>query len=167
MKKYIKYLFPVAVIALLSATSCKTTEANYRKAYEAAVEKQNEGYTSGEIAAMAREEAIPRTVYKGDSIPLKGEYVNTVKSDPPVSAAKRYNVVVATFKQKFNAQSVAKRLTEAGYTDVRLLIDRHQQYYVNAFSSDSLDEAVAFLRRITANPPMPLRSPCPYILRKP
>ena len=100
-----KQLIPV-LIALLPGVffnSCKTSEENYKKAYQAAVEKQNEGYTDEEILSMAREEAIPRTVFNGDSIPMKGVYVNTVKLDPPVAAALRYNVIVATFKQKFNA----------------------------------------------------------------
>lgn len=155
----------LAFAALLS--SCKTSEENYRKAYEAAVEKQNEAYTGEEISLMAREEAIPKTLFRGDSIPMKGVYVNTVKLDPPVAAALRYNVVVATFKQQFNAKSVLDRLRQAGYPDGRLLIDRDQTYYVAPLSTDSLSEAVTALRRLQSSSPVPLRSPFPYILRKP
>lgn len=161
-------LYPLAATALcLAPTSCKTTEANYKKAYEAAVEKQNEGYTDEEITAMAREEAIPKTVYKGDSIPMRGVYVNTVKLDPPVATALRYNVVVASFKQRFNAMSVLSRLQAAGYDNCRLLIDKDQLYYVAASTTDSLDDAVATLRQLKDSSPVALKPPFPYILRRP
>ena len=81
---------------------------------------------------MNKEEAIPRTVFRGDSIPLRGMHVNTVKLDPPVDAALRYNVVVASFKQKFNAMSVMTRLRDAGYSNALLLVDRDLKYYVTA-----------------------------------
>lgn len=164
--KYIPVLL-LTVIALFGTTSCKTSEENYKKAYEAAVEKQNEGYTREEIASMAHEEAIPKSVYKGDSIPIKGIFVNTVKLDPPVEAAQRYNIVVASFKQKFNAMSVLDRLRQAGYAEPRLLVDKEQTFYVAAVSTPSLDEAVENLREIQKNPPLAFRPPCPYILRKP
>ena len=93
----------VLLIAAASALSgCKTTEANYRQAYERALEKRNEGLTQEEIAAIAREEAIPRTLFRGDSIPLKGMYVKCVEGGVDGKALK-YNVVVASFKQRFNA----------------------------------------------------------------
>lgn len=165
-----KLTIPMLILLAVSPTmlhSCKTSEENYKKAYEAAVEKQNEGYTEEEILNMAKEEAIPRTLFNGDSIPMKGVYVNTVKLDPPVEAARRYNVVVATFKQKFNAMSVLDRLRAAGYTDGRLLIDRDQRYYVAASTTDTLADAVATLRELQKSSPVAMKSPCPYILRKP
>jgi len=154
-------------LLLVTVSACKTTEENYRRAYQATVEKQNEGYTDEEILSMAREEAIPRTLFRGDSIPMRGVYVNTVKLDPPVAPALRYNVVVATFKQRFNAMSVLGRLRDGGYPDSRLLIDKDQTYYVAAFTSDSLAEAVDILRALEKSSPVAFRSPCPYILRKP
>ena len=157
----------LALLAIGAISSCKTSEENYKKAYEAAVEKQNEGYTDEEIVNMAREEAIPRTVFRGDSIPLKGVYVNTVKLDPPVNAALRYNVVVATFKQKFNAMSVLDRLRAGGYDDGRLLIDKDQTYYVAAHTTDTLSNAVETLHKIEKEQPVAMKSPCPYILRRP
>ena len=85
-------ILPVTAMLLVLASmlpSCKTSEDNYRKAYQAAVEKQNEAYTGEEVSLMAREEAIPRTLFRGDSIPMKGLHVNTVKLDPPVEVARR------------------------------------------------------------------------------
>ena len=138
-------ILPVTAMLLVLASmlpSCKTSEDNYRKAYQAAVEKQNEAYTGEEVSLMRQ-------------------------PDPPVEVARRYNVVVASFKQQFNAKSVLSRLREAGYPDGRLLIDRDQTYYVAPVSTDSLAEAVDALRRFQSSSPVPVRSPFPYILRKP
>ncbi len=164
-----KRLIQTILLAVAAVTlhCCKTSEENYKKAYQAAVEKQNEGYTEEEILNMAREEAIPRAVFNGDSIPMKGVYVNTVKLDPPVAAASRYNVIVATFKQKFNAMSVLDRLRDSGYDDGRLLIDRDQTYYVAASTTDTLAQAVETLRQLQKSSPVAMKSPCPYILRRP
>ncbi len=165
-KNTIKILSGVLLL-FTTATACKTTEENYRKAYEAALEKKNEGYTTDEINQMAHEEAVPKTIYNGDSIPLKGMYVSTVKLDPPVTSASRYNVVVATFKQKFNAMSVLNRLRDAGYDNGRLLIDRDQTFYVAATTTDTLKNAVETLKELEKSSPIVMKSPCPYILRKP
>ena len=93
--------------------------------------------------------------------------MNTVKLDPPVAAASRYNVIVATFKQKFNAMSVLDRLRDSGYDDGRLLIDRDQTYYVAASTTDTLARAVETLRQLQKSSPVAMKSPCPYILRRP
>lgn len=170
------HIIPAAalLLSLLAATSCKTSEANYRAAYEAAVESINEGYTTEELEAIAREEAMPKTLFRGDSIPLKGVYVNTVKlpgADSDSAArqlpARQYNVVVAQFKQRFNANSVLKRLQEGGFPDALLLIDRDQMYYIVAGTTDSLEDAVALLRRVESSSPVAMKSPCPFILRRP
>lgn len=168
MRRIVYILLALGLLASAPGlTSCKTTEENYKKAYEAAVEKRNEGYTQEEIDRMAREEAIPRTLFRGDSIPVKGMYVNTVKLNDSVTPALKYNVVVATFKQQFNAKSVLSRLAEAGYSNGRLLIDKEQNYYVAAFTTASLGEAVAELHKLQKSSPVAMRSPFPYILRKP
>lgn len=164
--KYIRtFIILFAILGLLAG--CKTTEENYRNAYQTAVAKQNEGYTAEEIALMRHEEAIPRTVYKGDSIPLRGVYVNTVKLDPPVPAASRYNVVVASFKQRFNATSAMDRLRDGGYPEAFLLIDKDQNFFVAASTTNSLDSAVTTLRQLEKASPVACRSPFPYILRRP
>lgn len=163
-----KILFKILIITLIAGAvaSCKTTEENYKKAYQAAVEKQNEAYTGDEVALMNAEEAIPRTLFHGDSIPLKGMYVNTFKLTDTTTVAQRYNVVVAKFKQKFNATSVYNRLIAGGYPNARILIDREQTYYVAAVTTPSLDTAVAAWKTLSKSSPVILRPPFPYILEK-
>ncbi len=144
-------------------TGCKTTEANYSAAYEIARQKRDAGLTAEAAEGIKREEAIAGTVYKGDSIPLKGMYVKRVEG----AEAKMYTVVVASFKQLFNSRSVMKRLQDGGWEEPVLLQDpKEQMYYVGAKSTASLDSAVSALREIEQNAPLQMKAPCPFILRK-
>ncbi len=157
---------PVAMLLAVSVfTGCKTTEENYSAAYEIAKQKKEAGLTSEEISGMRREESMPKTVYRGDSIPLKGMYVKKVEGADP----QMYTVVVASFKQLFNSQSVFKRLKSAGglTADPVLLQDpRDKKYYVGAVTTASLDSAVSALRALEQSSPVALKSPYPFILRK-
>ena len=164
MKKIL--LMPLALVVAAGVfTGCKTTEANYSAAYEIARQKRDAGLTSEELAGMRREEAMPKTLYKGDSIPLKGMYVKKIEGTDP----QMYTVVVASFKQLFNSQSVFKRLKEAGgltAEPVLLQDPRDKKYYVGAVTTSSLDSAVSARRSLEEASPVVLKSPCPFILRK-
>lgn len=160
------YLAATALLVAGILTSCKTTEENYRKAYEVTQAKRYEGLTENEVAALKREEATPQTVYKGDSIPMKWVYVKWVEGGAG-NRALRYNVVVASFRQKFNAGSAFSRMRDGGYPDAVMLADRDDRYYVAAVTTTSLDTAVAVLHALEAASPVALRDPYPYILQKP
>lgn len=159
-----KLLICIAVLGVI-ATGCRTTEKNYREAYEKALEKRDEGLTEEERLAIAREQATPKSVYCGDSIPLKAMWVNTV-AETSKTAALEYNIVTGTFKQQFNANSAMRRLREGGYPDAFLLIDADKNFIVAASTTSSLDTAVSRLRALEASSPVPLRPPYPFILRK-
>lgn len=165
MKKFI-YMLLSAALLTVALTGCKTTEENYRKAYEVAQAKKYDGLTEAEVSALKREEAMPKTVFKGDSIPLKGMYVKWVEGGKG-DMAFRYNVIVASFRQRFNAGSAFSRMREGGYPDAVLLADRDERYYVAAVTTESLDSAVSVLRALEENSPVALREPYPYILQRP
>lgn len=160
-------LYIALLLAITTFVGCKTTEANYKQAYERALAKQNEGYSDELLDNMRREEAIPRTVYRGDSIPLKAMYFNTLKENDSTPAAKRFNVVTGMFAQKFNALSAVNRLRESGYPDALVLLTGDKKYFISAHTTINLDSAVAHWREISAQPPYPLSSPFPYILQRP
>lgn len=161
-----KILFPIAALLILGSafTACKTTEANYAAAYQIAKDKKDAALTAEELDGIKREEAIPKTLYRGDSIPLKGMYVKCIEGAP----LQRYTVVAATFRQIFNSRSVLSRLKESGeWTSPILLQDpRDQRYYVGAFTTSSLDSAVTALRSLQYSSPVHLASPCPFILSR-
>ena len=105
MKCNAKIFLTAAAAVALMAGGCKTTEANYRSAYEKALEKRNE--------------------------------------------------------------SVFKRLQTAGFSRAALLIDKDEHYLVVATTDSTLETAVGELRRVESSSPVPMRSPFPYILRRP
>ena len=155
-----------ATLVLAMLAGCKTTEENYRSAYEKAYQKRTEGLSEEEIAGFAREEAMPKTLFRGDSIPMRGRYVKCEQGGSDGNIL-QYNVVVASFKQKFNASSVFQRFADDGYPHTALLIDKDGRYYVAATTDSTLEAAVASLKRVEANSPASLRQPYPYLLKKP
>lgn len=159
-----KLLICIAALGVIAA-GCRTTEKNYREAYEKALEKRDEGLTDDERLALERELSTPKSIYRGDSIPLKAMWVNTV-AETSESAALEYNVVTGSFKQRFNAGSAMGRLRDGGYPGAFLLIDAEKNFIVAAATTASLDSAVAILRGLESESPIPLRAPYPYILRK-
>lgn len=161
MKKLLLTLAALGVIA----TGCRTTEKNYREAYEKALEKRDEGLTAEERLALDLELATPKSVYRGDSIPLKAVWVNTV-AETSKTAALEYNVVTGSFRQRFNANSAMERLRSGGYTGAFLLVDAEKNFIVAAATTASLDSAVGTLRALQTDPPIALRTPYPFILQK-
>ena len=157
----------VAAAALLGLMlgGCKTTEENYQRAYDIAKAKKTEGLTAEEISGFRREAETPKTVYKGDSIPLKAMYVSRVEGGAD-NRAMRYNVIVASFKQRFNAMSVFNRLKDGGYSNAVVLSDKDTRYYIGAVTTSSLDTAVAAMKTLQSASPVALQSGCPYILDK-
>lgn len=157
----------VAAAALLGLMlgGCKTTEENYQRAYDIAKAKKTEGLTAEEISGFRREAETPKTVYKGDSIPLKAMYVSRVEGGADIRAM-RYNVIVASFKQRFNAMSVFNRLKDGGYPDAVVLSDKDARYYIGAVTTASLDTAVMAMKTLQSASPVAMQSGCPYILEK-
>ena len=159
-----------AVIAVITAvallTGCKTTEENYRAAYELATKKDNSGIDST-IYSRIRKEARPqKVVINGDTIAMRSEYVKLTPGYREGIVFSPYNIVIAQFKQLFNAKSVMKRAIEAGYTGAFIVETREPLYYVVAVSVSTPAEARTQLEKVAANPPVVLKDPCPFILKK-
>ena len=161
-----KNLITIALLAATTAgiTSCRTNEANYRAAYEQAVagREDTSGIDNTVYDKIRREAVSSYTIYEGDSIPLKRERVSLVDPTPGTTLSHAY-VVVAQFKQKFNAGSLAARLVENGYADATVLVTREPLYYVAIASGDRTD-MILRCREIAANPPVPVKEPYPLVL---
>lgn len=156
----------IAVIAL-SFASCKTNEENYRNAYEVAKQAQDTGVDST-VYAKIRQEAVPTTVMAdGDSIRMKTEFITATKSADGSAPASvnRYGVVVGQFKQVFNARAMRSRIAANGYPYAYIVETREPLYYVVAYGTDTLDDAVAAMRRVAKDSSMHLREPLPWILQ--
>lgn len=156
----------VSLTVLSGLFSCKTTEANYRQAYETARQKQTEEGDSA-ITAGLNNQARPRTLtVDGVSLPVVTAGVNVTKDGGmEVKRLKRFNTVAGTFRQIFNARSMRERLMASGYPEAFILQNAYGTYYVLTATTDSSAEALANLEKLRADESLRLRAPLPYILR--
>lgn len=161
-----KILPLIAFVVALGLCSCRTTEENYRAAYEKAKEKQIE--TGDSISTLGlKNEATPKNMSFGDIVlPIRTEPVGITKDGGgEVSDLKLYNVVAGTFRQRFNAVSMAQRLQSNGYEKPFVIHNRLGMYYVVVGSVATPDMAKQLLDRIDSDKNFTLKPPFPYVLR--
>lgn len=164
-----KLLYIASIVAFIaSITACKTTEQNYRAAYELATQKKQSDDTVTD--RLISQENIPSQVTVGGvTLPMKTEYTRQVRdiegADP--DNFKKYNVVIASFRQLFNAKSVRKRAVEAGFDNAFVVVNNQQVYFVIAQSCATPAEAEAALKKVENVKPVVMNNPYPYILSRP
>ncbi|MDE6612608.1 MAG: SPOR domain-containing protein, partial [Muribaculaceae bacterium] len=73
-------------------------------------------------------------------------------------------VVVAQFKQRFNAFSMRERLADGAYSTAFVVETSEPYYYVVAASYADVTEADRALSEIKQAGDIVLRQPCPFIL---
>lgn len=165
MKKHTAILLILA--ALLLPCGCKTTEANYRAAYEKAME------------ARAERDSLENTIYGRERRMQQPRVVNTPSGDVQVTAQlvkvtkdgggipqnlHCYNVVVGQFKQLFNAKSMRERLVDMGYSKAFVVETGEPYYYVVLTSYGDAADAQRSLDAFRAADVLPMKEPCPFIL---
>ena len=166
--RHLEYILP-ALAAFVGIVGCKTTEKNYRAAYEKAVSNSNRDVTDFDDTIYNRFRGQMRDV----AVALGDSTIMTRTARVAVTAdgggikewLKRYNVVVGEFKQLFNARSLRGRYVEAGYPRCFIVENAEPYYYILAGSSNNLAEMVALADSIRATAPIPLKSGFPYILQ--
>lgn len=153
----------VMATALLSPAvhSCKTSESNYRTAYEQAVTRRQENGNDDTVYNNIRRQATTSTrVVAGDTIKVRRERVKLAEPADGETLAEAY-AIAAQFKQVFNARSLRDRLRAAGYSGATLLVTREPLYYVAAGSGTpgdmkSLCDTLSGAGAIAVRPPYPL-----------
>ena len=161
-----KHSIVVMLLAMLTVlTACHSNEANYKAAYDRAMQKHQEGIGQ-EAFDKIQAEARKRTeVINGDSVRLVRMYANVTLDS--ASVAKRFNVVVASFKQQFNAQTMRDRLRrEEGFPSYILFGGPDRKYFVVVKAFDDKGVAAAFLKGLDTHMKMPVLEPIPWILEK-
>lgn len=155
-----------SVIVLFTMIGCKTTEENYRSAYELAKQKQ---YDTGDSLSTLglKNELTPKMVAFGsDTLPTRIESVSLTKSGGgSVSGLRRFCVAVGDFRQIFNAKSLRERLIDAGYADAFLLRNRMDQYYVIAITTTDAHTASMVIDSLKSDSTLVLKAPYPYVLQ--
>lgn len=174
MKRHLSSLQALAILLLaaMAFTSCKTTEANYRAAYEKALAGRDSvpGYESTIYGKYRRQLRDQTLVCAGDTIDVKVQAVAVTDAPQGGSAAdlKKYSVVVGQFKQLFNARSLRDRLVEAGYARTFVVHTAEPYYFIVLDSYESLPQARQLLDSVVANAasmPVAMKAPLPFLLQ--
>lgn len=159
-----------ALAALIAVTGCKTSEANYRAAYEKAVaQRDNSTELDSTIYGRHRRSLTTReAVVDGDTIQYKSQHVRVTEQGGGIREnLRRYSVVVGQFKTLFNAKSMRERLVDAGYPATFVVETAEPYYYVVLSSHDNLQQAADALEKVRADRkfPISMREPLPFVLQ--
>lgn len=144
--------------------SCKTTEKNYKSAYDIAVQKNKDGIDENTYNKIINESKAPVTVIGNDSVRMKTEFIKITDGNP--EELKKYSIVVGQFKQIFNARSFRDRLKSNKYPSY-VVENRDSTYYVIAQGFDDETEAALYLKNINKNIPFRIPLEDPWILVSP
>lgn len=135
MKKII--FASLALISLVSLSSCKAKQSAYRKAYEQA--KQREVATQDTKPAAQYE--APAASTPAVPVTVRKERVSTYSGED-ATRLKRFSVVVGSFQNPTNARSLKERMEGQGYNAVLATNDAGMLRVIVA-SFDTRDEAIA------------------------
>lgn len=158
-------------VALLSTGfwSCKTTEANYRAAYERAMAGRDSALAlENTIYGHERQRIDTRKIRVGqDTIEVMRQLVKITPDGGGIREnLRQYCVVVGRFKQRFNALQMQERITAEGDVPGAFVVETAEPfYYVVSRSFSTLQEAAAMVADYRRKPPLPMKSPLPFILQ--
>lgn len=162
-----KYSLFFIMLAACILTGCRTTEANYRAAYEVAHRKsEQKSPVEGTVYEKIRNESVEsRMVAGNDTVPMNTVMVGAVKDFTNPDDIKQYSVAVNQFKQIFNARSQAQRLRDAGYPQATVVMTSEPLYYVIAGGADNAAEAMEIYHRVKKDKAIVTKSPFPWVLK--
>ncbi len=165
MKKR-RFIGLIAVaVTLVLMSGCKTSEDNYRAAYEVARQHQQDGVDDETYSLMKAEEMPSAVAVGNDTLRIKTEIV-ALYIDKQNDAGEKmypYNVVVGQFRQVFNAKAMRDRLKLYGYSPY-IVATREPLYYVVASGCSDKEEAAALIKRMEADKKVVMKKPFPWVL---
>lgn len=158
----------VIFLAALILAACKTSEANYRAAYErAAAAREGADPLDGTIYGASRRNTPQATVtLSGDTAIERKIRVNVTADGGGIREnLKPFSVVVGGFKQQFNAKSLRERLADNGFPTAFVVETGEPYYYVVLSSHPTRGQAMEALTDAkSASLPVPLKGEYPFIL---
>jgi len=157
----------LVILASVALSSCKTTEANYRAAYEKTMAARDSvDALDDTIYGKERRRGGTKTVEtSAGNIEVNIRLVKVTDQGGGTSEnLRRYNVVAGQFKQKFNAMSLRNRLADGGYPGAFVVETSEPYYYIIVGSYPTAEEAVKALEALKSSGEKSIRPPCPFIL---
>lgn len=142
------FFFLLLAATLLSLSSCKPTEKNYKAAYDAALSKKEaaEADVDQNIAVSKLQQVEGAQLKNIDGIEV---YVLNKRIKPAVEGMElpgNYNVAVGAYKLITNCRSQAAQLKSEGF-DAFPAKETDDLYYTVAASFPTLKEAVDFYQQ--------------------
>lgn len=165
--------FFIIVITFLGViSSCKTTEENYRAAYEKAVAGRDSltAFENTIYGRQRRNAGSSLTMVGNDTVEIISNRVQVTEGGGGIREnLKPYNVVVGQFKQLMNAKSLRERLVDAGYPSTFVVQTAEPYYYIVLNSYLSRDDAVRACAELKGKKdfPIALRDGLPIVLFTP
>lgn len=168
-----KKLLIILALVGVGMTSCRTTEANYRAAYEAAKTSQAAANSADDgldentrrMLNMNRKEHQSVQIVGNDT--LKISNVFAILEEGPVEKLPQYSVVANAFSQLFNAKALLTRLQEAGFSQAYIFKTATPDYYVAAGGSDNIADIPAIRDALAKAGNPGSRAGFPAIVREP
>jgi len=157
------------LILVLAIVSCKTTEANYRAAYEKAMAGRDSLTAIDQTiyGAHRRSMGSKEITVGNDTVEVKIQKVSITEGGGGIREWLRtYSVVVGQFKQVFNAKSLRERLVDSGHSGAFVVETGEPYYFVILSSHNSAEEAVKALKSIPKDFPAAMKEPLPFILKQ-
>lgn len=146
-------IFVIAIAGML--TSCKTTEANYRAAYDVAKARQAEQQRDGDydeetqrLLERSRQRGESTHIVGSDTIKVTTVFVKMTYGE--ADRVPRYSVVLNRFSQIFNAKAMCNRLRENGFADAYIFESGTPDYYVASSGTDTIAKIPEMLREAVA-----------------
>lgn len=145
-------IYTLAFVLLLSLASCKPTEQNYKKAYDAAMAKQKGSQYDADLGldlSTLTPDDAPLTAAVGEGkVKVKTLAIRILGDEN--AEPQQYNVCVGIYKMPTNAKSHAENLRLLGY-EAFVMIDGEDNYHTIVRAFDSWDEAAAFAGEFKAS----------------
>jgi|GEM_PF-5443938 len=132
------WIWGLSLLLIGGMASCKSSQSAYKAAYEKAQEKKIEEPVTTGTTPVAEQPVVttPSTTTTTAPIREQSEKINAVDGNDAL--LKSYNVIVGSFRQRLNAQSLCERLRADGscrigsectrYVSCRSLFVRRQGY---------------------------------------
>lgn len=165
-----KHILPITILTLaLAITSCKTTEKNYRTAYERTIATDNDSTrVSFDQTIYGRQRQDLRhtpMIVAGDTLDVRSQRVTlTAECGGIPENIKPYMIVAGEFKQLFNARSMCERLKDNGYPGAIVVNTAEPYYFVIANGFHDIAQAKEAIHKIQQAPPFRLKKGLPWIL---
>ena len=160
------YLCVASTLSTLALFSCKTTEENYRTAYEKAIEAQNDSTSlESTIYGAQRRRVVDATVNTTEgAVEVRRARVRVTDGTGTPDDLHQYNVVVGQFKQVFNAKSLRQRLIDNGFDKTFVVETSEPYYYIVVASFDSAAEAQNTMNDFKSKNVITMRDELPFVL---